>query len=74
MVTSTTIILIDGVDGHCHPDELGFLNDSLAEIVVRNRGATVIFASATQQAFMLSSHHPFPDDVTIGGCIASGAR
>lgn len=72
--TSTTIVLIDGVDGHCHPDELGFLNDSLAEIVVRDRDATLIFASATQQAVMAFVTHPFPDDVTIGGCIASGAR
>lgn len=72
--TSTTIVLVDGVDGHCHPDELGFLNDSLAEIVVRNRGATVIFASATQQAVMAFVTHPFPDAVTIGGCIASGVR
>lgn len=72
--TSTTIVLVDGVDGHCHPDELGFLNDSLAAIVVRNRGATVIFASATQQAVMAFVTHPFPDAVTIGGCIASGVR
>jgi hypothetical protein len=72
--TSTAIVLIDGIDGHCHPEELGFLNDSLAEILVQNRGATVIFASATQQAVMTFVTHPFSDDVTIGGCIASGAH
>ncbi len=48
--TSTTIVLIDGIDCHCLPEDLGYLNNSLAEILVRDRGSTVIFASATQPA------------------------
>ena len=72
--TSTTIVLIDGIDCHCLPEDLGYLNNSLAEILVRDRGSTVIFASATQPAVDSFVSNCFPDHVTIGGCLASGVR
>ena len=70
--TRSTIVLIEGIDGGFHTDDLDYLHQSLARIIEQDLGSIVMVAARSPEAFMSFVEHPFGDRIVIGGARTAG--